>query len=344
MASGRRRMTIIDSHCHLDFPDFADDLDGVVERARAAGVERMITIGTKVSKAAGVVAIAERYDDVFFTVGTHPHEAAGEDAEDFDAMRAFARHPKCVGIGEAGLDYHYNSAPRDVAQRVFRGHIALARELDLPLVIHTRDADADMAAILTDEMGQGRFRALLHCFTASRELAETALGLGLSISFSGVVTFKKSEDLRAIARDVPLDRILVETDAPYLAPTPHRGRRNEPAFVVATAGVVAEARGIDARSAGRGDARQHARNLSQAAAGRRQAAAGCSDRRIDAATDHSGLRLVRRRAAGRGGVGRLRSGEPEEPSPPLLGACRALRRSKARPRFSWTPRPICASN
>src|SRR5271154_6181071 len=133
---GRRRMTIIDSHCHLDFPDFADDLDAVVERARAAGVERMITIGTKVSKAAGVVAIAERYHDVFFTVGTHPHEAGGEDAEDFDAMRAFARHPKCVGIGGAGLDYHYDSAPRDVAQRVFRGHIALARELDLPLVIH----------------------------------------------------------------------------------------------------------------------------------------------------------------------------------------------------------------
>jgi TatD DNase family protein len=237
-------MTIIDSHCHLDFPDFAEDLDAVVERARSAGVERMITIGTKVSKAPGVVAIAERYDDVFFTVGTHPHEAAAEDAEDFGAMRAFAKHAKCVGIGEGGLDYHYNSAPRDIAQRVFRGHIALARELELPLVIHTRGADADMAAILTDEMGQGRFHALLHCFTASRKLAETALHLGLMISFSGVVTFKKSEDLRAIARDVPLDRILVETDAPYLAPTPHRGRRNEPAFVVATASVVAEARGM----------------------------------------------------------------------------------------------------
>ena len=236
---------LIDSHCHLDFPDFAADLDAVVERARAAGVERMITIGTRVRKAAAVAEIAERYDDIFFTVGTHPHEAAGEGAEDFEAMRAFARHPKCVGIGEAGLDYHYDSAPRDVAQRVFRGQIKLARELDLPLVIHTRDADADMAAILTQEMGQGRFRALLHCFTASRQLAETALDLGLSISFSGVVTFKKSEDLRAIARDVPLDRILVETDAPYLAPIPHRGRRNEPAFVVATAGVVAEARGIE---------------------------------------------------------------------------------------------------
>jgi len=235
---------IIDSHCHLDFPDFAGDLGAVVERARAAGVERLITIGTKVAKAPGVVEIAERYDDVFFTVGTHPHEATGEGAEEFAAMRAFAKHPKCVGVGEAGLDYHYDDAPRDVASRVFRGQIGLARELDLPLVIHTRDADADMAAILTDEMGQGRFRAVLHCFTASRALAEAALDLGLMISFSGVVTFRKSEDLRAIARDVPLDRILVETDAPYLAPTPYRGRRNEPAFVVATAGVVAEARGI----------------------------------------------------------------------------------------------------
>jgi TatD DNase family protein len=236
---------IIDSHCHLDFPDFAGDLDGVVERARAAGVERMITIGTRVSKAAGVAAIAEKYEDVFFTVGTHPHEAAGAGAEDFAAMREFARHPRCVGIGEAGLDYHYDNAPRDVAERVFRGQIKLARELDLPLVIHTRDADDDMAAILAQEMGQGRFRALLHCFTGSRELAETALGLGLFISFSGVVTFKKSEGLRAIARGAPLDRILVETDAPYLAPTPHRGRRPEPAFVVDTARVIAEARGLD---------------------------------------------------------------------------------------------------
>ena len=237
-------MTLIDSHCHLDFPDFAADLDAVVGRARAAGVERMITIGTRVPKAAAVAEIAERYDDVFFTVGTHPHEAAGEGAEDFAAMRAFAKHPKCVGIGEAGLDYHYDNAPRDLARRVFRGQVKLARELDLPLVIHARDADDDIAAILTDEMGQGRFSALLHCFTSSRQLAEIALDLGLSISFSGVVTFKKSEGLRAIARDVPHDRILVETDAPYLAPTPHRGRRNEPAFVAATAAVVAEARGL----------------------------------------------------------------------------------------------------
>ena len=159
-------------------------------------------------------------------------------------MRRFAKHPKCVGIGEAGLDYHYNYAPPEVAQRVFRGQIALARELGLPIVIHTREAEDDTAAILKDEMGQGPFKALLHCFTSSRALAETALELGSSISFSGVVTFKNSGELRAIARDAPLDRILVETDAPYLAPVPHRGKRNEPAFVAATARVVAEAKGM----------------------------------------------------------------------------------------------------
>jgi TatD DNase family protein len=235
---------LIDSHCHLDFPDFADELDAVVERARAAGVERMITIGTRSDKAARVAEIAERFDSVFFTVGTHPHEAANEAAADFAALRRFARHPKCVGIGEAGLDYHYNFAPPEVAQRVFRGQIRLARELGLPIVIHTRKAEDDTAAILKDETGQGTFSALLHCFTSSRAFAETALGLGFSISFSGVVTFKNSGELRAIARDAPLDRVLVETDAPYLAPVPFRGKRNEPAFVASTARAVAEAKGI----------------------------------------------------------------------------------------------------
>jgi TatD DNase family protein len=235
---------LIDSHCHLDFPDFADELDAVVERARAAGVETMITVGTQIEKAHRLIEIAKAYDDVYFTVGTHPHEAAGEAASDFSAMRRFAAHPKCVGIGEAGLDYHYNYAPPEVAKRVFRGQIALARELGLPLVIHTREAEDDTAAILKEEMGKGVFAALLHCFTSSRALAETALDLGLSISFSGVVTFKKSDELRAVARDVPLDRILVETDAPYLAPVPHRGKRNEPAYVAATARAVAEAKGM----------------------------------------------------------------------------------------------------
>ena len=237
-------MRLIDSHCHLDFPDFADELDAVVARARAAGVEKIVTIGTRVERAHRLIEIAEAYDGVYFTVGTHPHEAAGEAAGDFATMRRLAAHPKCVGVGEAGLDYHYNYAPPEVARRVFRGQIALARELGLPIVIHTREAEEDTAAILKEEMDHGPFKALLHCFTSSRALAETALELSFSISFSGVVTFKKSEDLRAVARDVPLDRLLVETDAPYLAPVPHRGRRNEPAFVALTARAIAEARGM----------------------------------------------------------------------------------------------------
>ncbi len=238
-------MTLIDSHCHLDFPDFADDLDGVVARAAQAGVERMTTISTRVAQAAGLRAIAERFPAVYFTVGTHPHHAAEEPETDAAAIRALAAHPKCVGIGEAGLDYHYNYAPPDVAKRVFRGQIALARELKLPLVIHAREADDDVAAILRDEMGQGAFTAVLHCFTSSRSLAEVGLELGLCVSFSGVLTFKNSADLRALARDIPLDRLLVETDAPYLAPVPRRGARNEPAFVVDTARVLAEAKGVD---------------------------------------------------------------------------------------------------
>jgi TatD DNase family protein len=238
-------MQLIDSHCHLDFPDFADELDAVVERARAAGVDRLVTISTRVRQGARLVAIAERFPNVYFTIGTHPHQAAEEPEVDAAAIRAFAAHPKCVGIGEAGLDYHYDYAPRDVAARVFRAQIGLARELALPLVIHAREADDDIAAILRDEMAAGAFSAVLHCFTSSRALAETGLELGLHVSFSGVVTFKNSGALRAIARDVPLDRLLVETDAPFLAPTPHRGRRNEPAFVVETASALAEAKGVD---------------------------------------------------------------------------------------------------
>ena len=236
---------LIDSHCHLDFPDFEAERDAVVARARAAGVGRLITISTRVARHDALSAIAERYPDVYFTVGTHPHQAAEEPDVPVERLLALAAHPKCIGIGEAGLDYHYDHAPRAVAARVFRTHIAAARASGLPLVIHARDADDDVAAILRDEMGQGRFTAVLHCFTASRALAETGLELGLSISFSGVVTFKGSDDLRAIARDVPLDRILVETDAPFLSPAPLRGKRNEPAFVVHTAKVVAELKGVD---------------------------------------------------------------------------------------------------
>jgi TatD DNase family protein len=235
---------LIDTHCHLDFPEFAPERDAVVARAKAAGLSRMITISTQVEKFPTVSAIADTYDQVYCTVGTHPHEAHMEAEASVAKLVALARHPKCVGIGEAGLDYHYDRAPRDVAARVFKTHIAAARESGLPLVIHARDADGDVAAILEDEMGKGTFKALLHCFTSSRQLAERALALGLSISFSGVLTFKKSDELRAIARDVPLDRLLVETDAPFLAPVPYRGKRNEPAFVAATAKVLAEVKGM----------------------------------------------------------------------------------------------------
>ena len=238
-------MNLTDSHCHLDFPEFSPELDAVVERARAAGVTRIITISTRVARHADIAAIAERFPDVFFTVGTHPLQAGEEPDVPVERLVELSRHPKCVGIGEAGLDYHYDAAPRDVADRVFRTHIRAARESGLPLVIHSRDADADMAATLEDEMARGRFEAVLHCFTSSMELARTGLELGLFVSFSGVATFKNSEALRDVARAVPLDRMLVETDAPFLAPVPHRGKRNEPAFVAHTARVLAEVKGVD---------------------------------------------------------------------------------------------------
>jgi TatD DNase family protein len=236
---------LVDSHCHLDFPDFSDDLVGVVERAGRAGVDRMVTISTRVGAFAQVAAVAERFSNIFCTVGTHPHQAGDEpDVPVADIVR-LSKHPKCVAIGEAGLDYHYDKAPRAVAQAVFRTHVEAARQSGLPLVIHSRDADEDMAAILRDEMRKAPFSAILHCFTSTRMLAETGLELGLYVSFSGVVTFRNSEALRDIARHVPLDRILVETDAPFLAPVPHRGKRNEPAFVAETARVVAELKGLD---------------------------------------------------------------------------------------------------
>ena len=238
-------MMLTDSHCHLDFPDFANELDAVLARARAAGVGRFITISTRVSQTHVLAAIAERHEDVFFTVGTHPHQAAEEPDVSVAALVDLAQHPKCVAIGEAGLDYHYDRVPRDLAARVFRTHIAAARESGLPLVIHAREADADMATMLRQEAEQGSFGAVLHCFTSSAALAATGLDLGFSISFSGVVTFKNSDALRAIAREVPIERMLVETDAPFLAPVPHRGTRNEPAFVAETARALASLKGID---------------------------------------------------------------------------------------------------
>ena len=239
---------LVDSHCHLDFPDFAQELDEVVARARRAGVKRMVTICTRVSQFDKVLAVAERFDDVVCTVGVHPHEAAVETDADTRTLVEIARHPKVVGIGECGLDYFYEHSPRDRQQASFRSHIAAARETGLPLIVHTRDADEDMAAILGEEMRAGAFTGVLHCFSSSRALADTAIGLGFYISLSGIVTFKKAEELRETARAMPADRLLVETDAPYLAPMPMRGKRNEPAYVTHTAQKVAEVRGEDAAS------------------------------------------------------------------------------------------------
>ena len=234
---------LIDSHCHLDFPDFFAELDAVVARAREAGIARMVTISTRVHRHAEVLAIAERFADVYCSVGTHPHYAHEELAVMAADLVARARHPKVVALGEAGLDYHYDNSPRDAQERGFRTHIAAARETGLPLVIHSREADADTARIVEEETGQGAFPAVLHCFTGGPDLARRAIALGLFISFTGILTFKNSAALRTIAAELPADRILVETDAPYLAPGPFRGKRNEPAYVVETAKVLAETRG-----------------------------------------------------------------------------------------------------
>lgn len=235
---------LIDSHCHLDFPDFAGELDGIVARAREAGIARIVTISTRVKRHAEVLAIAERFPDVYCSVGTHPHHAHEELDIGVDELVARARHPKVVAIGEAGLDYHYDHSPREAQERGFRNHIAAARATGLPLVIHSREADEDMARILEEETAKGAFPAVLHCYTGGHELARRAIALGLFISFTGILTFKKSDELRAIAQALPADRILVETDAPYLAPGRYRGKRNEPAFVVETAGVLAETRAV----------------------------------------------------------------------------------------------------
>ncbi len=235
---------LVDSHCHLDFPDFEPERDAVIARAKAAGVRTMVTISTRVARFDAYRSIAEASDDVWCTVGTHPLSAHEEPDVALDDYVGLSAHPKCVGIGEAGLDYHYDRTPRDVADRVFRTQIAAARITGLPLVIHTRDADEDMIRILREETGKGAFKAVLHCFSSSPELAEIGVSLGLYVSFSGILTFKKSDEVRAIAASVPMERLLVETDAPYLAPQAWRGKRNEPAYVVETARMLAEVKGV----------------------------------------------------------------------------------------------------
>ncbi|GGA85334.1 LuxR family transcriptional regulator [Brucella endophytica] len=236
---------LIDSHCHLDFPDFAEERDAIIQRALDAGVRRMVTISTRVRRFDQIRAIAEQYDEVYCSIGTHPNNAHEEPDVTADELIQLAQHPKVVAIGEAGLDYHYDYAPPEVQAKSFCAHIEAARQTGLPLVIHARSADEDMADILTEETGKGAFPFILHCFSSGRALAETGLALGGYISFSGILTFKNSEELRDIARIVPHDRLLLETDAPYLAPVPHRGKRNEPSFVRHTAAVLAQTIGVD---------------------------------------------------------------------------------------------------
>ncbi len=237
-------MILVDSHCHLDYYKEEDgELEAVIARARAGGVRTMLTIGTKISQFDRVRRIAERYDDVYCSVGIHPHEAASEPVIDVDRLVEFTRHPKVIGIGETGLDFYYDHSPRDRQAEVFRTHIAAARQAGLPLIVHSRNADVETAEIL-EEGSDGRLHGLIHCFSTTRELSDRALKLSFFISLSGILTFKNAEQLRDIAKEIPDDRLLVETDAPYLAPVPHRGKRNEPAFVAHTARHLAELRGV----------------------------------------------------------------------------------------------------
>lgn len=235
---------LIDSHCHLEYDGLIEDQEAVLDRARGAGVQGFLNISTKQSEWDQVVGTAARQKDVWASVGIHPHNADDHADFDIDALREAVKHPRVIAIGETGLDYFYDKSDRSVQQDLFRKHITVARETGLPVIIHTRDAEEDTAAILKDELGKGAFPALIHCFTASAEFGETVLDLGLTISLSGIVTFKNAKELQEIAAKLPQDRILVETDSPFLAPIPHRGKTCEPAFVRNTAEFVSELRGV----------------------------------------------------------------------------------------------------
>ncbi len=241
-------MTLVDSHCHLDFPDFADEADAVVSRAAAAGIGRMVTICTALSRLDRTLDLTARHESVFGAVGVHPHEAEAEGAgATVERLAEIAALPKIVGIGETGLDFFYDHSPRDLQETSFRNHIRAARATGLPLIVHTRNADADTLRVLREEGAGERdqpLHGLIHCFSADRHFAEVVLDFGFYISFSGILTFPKSDGLRAVARELPLDRLLVETDAPYLAPVPRRGKRNEPALVVHTAARLAELKDV----------------------------------------------------------------------------------------------------
>lgn len=237
-------MFIVDSHCHLDFDALVEDIENVLSRAQAANVRLMVSIGTRVRTFDRILALAEKYPAVWCTVGTHPHNAHEELEVTAAELVAIAKHPRIIGIGEAGLDYHYDFSPREAQAQGFRMQIAAARESGLPLVIHSREAEEDTANILAEEMAKGAFKPLLHCFSSKRVLAERGLALGAYVSFSGILTYKSAQDIRDTAAIVPLDRLLVETDAPYLAPVPWRGKSNEPSYVVKTLETLAEVKGI----------------------------------------------------------------------------------------------------
>lgn len=259
----------VDSHCHLDFPELAADRDGLIGRAVAAGLQSMVTISTRVRRFDTIRAIAEGHEGIWCSVGTHPHNAHEELDVTAAALVALADHPKVIAIGEAGLDFFYDKSPRDAQEQGFRTHIAAARASGLPLVIHAREADETVAAILTEEMGKGAFTAVLHCFTGSRELAMTGIALGHYVSFSGIVTYKSAANLRELAAELPADRILVETDAPYLAPGKFRGKTNEPSYVVETGRVIAEARGVTPEAMARQTTENFYRLFAKADPGRR---------------------------------------------------------------------------
>jgi len=235
---------LVDSHCHLNYGGLADDLDGVLERGRAAGIGRFLTINTRLDEFADVYAIAERYADVACTVGIHPHEAAKAQAISAEDIAARADDPLVAGIGESGLDYYYDNAPREAQRESFRKHIAAAQKTGLPLVVHSREAEDDTAELLREGLEQGPLKAVMHCFTGSRAMMAAMVELGFFISLSGIVTFKNATELQETAKAVPAERLLVETDSPFLAPVPHRGRPCEPAYVADTARFVAELRGI----------------------------------------------------------------------------------------------------